>query len=131
MASQNQLDQFSRGRARGAGELLAAPTGDRYLGGLCRPGETQAGQSIRGWSKPVGLWEKISSPTMDISFFIAQLDGELSAGSSPGWAVIRHEPGQQNRYASRIFLREQDAVAHAHRLTMQEVSRARKAAASA
>ena len=65
---------------------------------------------------------------MVISFSVAQLDDGLSAGSAPGWAVIRHEPGQPNRYASRIFLREQDAQEHAHRLTAQEVSRARKEA---
>jgi hypothetical protein len=65
---------------------------------------------------------------MAISFSVAQLDVRLSAGAAPGWAVVRHETGQPNRYASRIFLREQDAVEHAHRLTMQEDSRARKAA---
>ncbi len=65
---------------------------------------------------------------MAVSFSIAKLDGGLSAGSAPGWAVLRHEPGQPNRYVSRIFLREQDAVEHAHRMTVQEASRARKEA---
>jgi hypothetical protein len=65
---------------------------------------------------------------MTVSFSVARLDDGLSAGSTPGWAVIRHEPGQPNRYASRIFLREQDAEDHAHRLTVQEVSKARKEA---
>jgi hypothetical protein len=64
---------------------------------------------------------------MAVSFSVAQLDGALSAASA-GWAVVRHETGQPDRYASRIFLREQDAEEHAHRLTMQEVSSARKAA---
>ena len=68
------------------------------------------------------------SLAMAISFSVAQLDDGLSAGPSPGWAVVRHEPGQPNRFISRIFLREQDAVEHAHRLSMQEVSNARKAA---
>jgi hypothetical protein len=63
---------------------------------------------------------------MAVTFSVARLDDDLSAGSSPGWGVIRHEPGQPNRFASRIFLREQDAAEHAHRLTVQEVSRARK-----
>jgi hypothetical protein len=65
---------------------------------------------------------------MAVSFSVAQLDDGLSAGSGHGWAVVRHEPGRSNRYASRIFLREQDAQEHAHRLTVQEVSRARKEA---
>jgi hypothetical protein len=65
---------------------------------------------------------------MSISFSVAQLDDGLSAGASPGWAVIRHEAGQPDRFISRIFLREQDAVEHAHRLSMQQVSSARKAA---
>jgi hypothetical protein len=61
-----------------------------------------------------------------VRFSVALLDDGLSAGSGPGWAVIRHEPGQPPRYASRIFLREQDAQEHAHRLTVQEDSRVRK-----
>ena len=65
---------------------------------------------------------------MAITFSVARLDDGLSAGSSPGWAVVRHEQGQPNRYTGRIFLREQDAVEHAYRLTMQETSMARKAA---
>src|ERR1700712_3193878 len=65
---------------------------------------------------------------MTISFSVVQLDDRLSAGASPGWAVVRHEQGQPNRFISRIFLREQDAVEHAHRLSMREVSSARKAA---
>ena len=63
---------------------------------------------------------------MTVRFSIARLDDGLSAGASPGWAVVRHETGQPNRYVSRIFLREQDAEEHAHRLTVQEVSEARK-----
>jgi len=65
---------------------------------------------------------------MTVSFSIGRLEDGLSAGSSPGWAVVRHETGQPNRYVSRIFLREQDAAEHAHRLTVQEISRARKEA---
>lgn len=61
---------------------------------------------------------------MTVLFSVARLDGGLSAG----WAVVRHETGEADKYASRIFLREQDAGEHAHRLTMQEVTRARKAA---
>jgi hypothetical protein len=61
---------------------------------------------------------------MAVLFSVARLDGSLSAG----WAVVRHETGEADKYASRIFLREQDAVEHAHRLTMQEATRARKAA---
>ena len=68
---------------------------------------------------------------MAVSFSIAQLDDALSAGISAGWGVIRHEPGQPNRYVSRIFIREQDAAEHAHRLMVQEISRARKLAKSA
>ena len=67
---------------------------------------------------------------MAVSFSIAQLDDSLSAGISPGWGVIRHELGQPNRYVSRIFIREQDAAEHAHRLTVQEISRVRKHAKS-
>jgi hypothetical protein len=63
---------------------------------------------------------------MAVRFSIAQLDGDLSAGSSAGWAVVRHETGLPNRYVSRIFLREQDAAEHARRLTVQETVRARK-----
>ena len=63
---------------------------------------------------------------MTITFSVARLEDELSAGSAPGWGVVRHEMGQPNRFVSRIFLREQDAEEHAHRLTVQEVSRARK-----
>lgn len=70
-------------------------------------------------------------PAMAVSFSIAQLDDALSAGISPGWGVIRHEPGEPNRYVSCIFIREQDAAEHAHRLTVQEISRARKLAKSA
>jgi hypothetical protein len=65
---------------------------------------------------------------MTISFSVARLDDSYSAGSAPGWAVVRHESGQPDRYTSRIFLREQDADEHAHRLTVQEIARARKAA---
>jgi hypothetical protein len=65
-------------------------------------------------------------PTMAISFSVARLDDGLSAGSTPGWGVVRHETEQPDRFVSRIFLREQDAAEHAHRLTVQEVSRARK-----
>jgi len=65
---------------------------------------------------------------MAASFSIARLEDELSAGFAPGWAVVRHERGQPNTYASRIFFHEQDAAEHAHRLTMQEASRGRRQA---
>jgi hypothetical protein len=71
-------------------------------------------------------WGKIGFPIMALSFSVARLDDELAAGSAPGWAVVRHETGQPHRFVSRIFLREQDAAEHAHRLMTQEVSRARK-----
>ena len=67
---------------------------------------------------------------MTARFTIARLDDDLSAGSAPGWAVVRHETGQPNRYVSRIFLREQDAAEHARRLTVQEAVRVRKDADS-
>jgi hypothetical protein len=63
---------------------------------------------------------------MAARFTIARLNDDLPGGSSPGWAVVRHEAGQPNRYVSRIFLREQDATEHAHRLTIQEAVRVRK-----
>jgi hypothetical protein len=68
---------------------------------------------------------------MTVSFCIARLDNDGSAGFSPGWAVVRHEGGQPNKFVSRIFLREQGAAEHAQRLTLQESVRVRKAAASA
>jgi hypothetical protein len=62
---------------------------------------------------------------MTVTFSVVRLEDELSAGSSPGWAVVQHETGQPNRFVSRIFLREQDAEVHAHRMTVQAVSKAR------
>jgi hypothetical protein len=47
---------------------------------------------------------------MCASFSVAQSDSELSAESSPGWAVIRHEPGLPNRFGSRT--RGEKAVHH-------------------
>ena len=63
---------------------------------------------------------------MAVRFSVARLDDGMAAGFSAGWAVLRHEPGQQDRFASRIFFREQDASEHAHRLAMQEAAKARK-----
>jgi hypothetical protein len=68
---------------------------------------------------------------MTVRFSIARLDGGFSAGSTPEWAVVRNETGQPNKFASRIFVREQDALDHVHRLALQEAVRTRKAAASA
>ena len=68
---------------------------------------------------------------MTIRFSTARLGDDLTAGHSPGWAVVRHESGQPNKYVSRMFLREQAAAEHAQRLMMQEAVRARKAATSA
>ena len=68
---------------------------------------------------------------MAANFSIARLEEELCAGFCPEWAVVRHEWGQPDRYVSRIFLREQDAEEHAHRLMMQEAVKARKAAMAA
>ena len=67
---------------------------------------------------------------MTVRFSIAQLGDDLIGGHSPGWAVVRHESGQPNKYVSRMFLREQAAAEYAHRLMMQEAVRARKAVAS-
>ena len=67
---------------------------------------------------------------MTIRFSIALLGDSPTAGHCPGWAVVLHELGQPNRYVSRIFLREQAAAEHAHRLMMQKAVRAHKAAAS-
>jgi hypothetical protein len=63
---------------------------------------------------------------MGVSFSVAELEDGLSSGSALGWAVVRSEPGLPARYVSRIFLREQDAQEHAHRLMSQELSKARK-----
>jgi hypothetical protein len=64
---------------------------------------------------------------MTVRFSVARLDDGYSAGSSPGWAVVRTETGQPNKFASRIFVREQDACDHVQRLTLQETVRVRKA----
>lgn len=67
---------------------------------------------------------------MAVTFSVTQLDDELAASFTSGWAVIRHETGRSDRYTSRIFVREQDAREHARRLTMQEAVRVRKSAGS-
>ena len=76
------------------------------------------------------VWAKLEKNSeirdMAVSFGIARLDDELSASSTPGWAVVRHEAGQPSMFVSRIFIREQDAVDHAQRLTMREAARTRK-----
>lgn len=60
---------------------------------------------------------------MAVQFYVARLDDDLAAGSNPGWGVVREEAGQPRRFVSRIFLRQEDAEAHARRLAMQEAER--------
>lgn len=59
-------------------------------------------------------------------FSVSHIDALLPGGNSAGWAVVRHEKGEPNKFVSRIFLREQDAEIHAERLRMQEAAKSAK-----
>jgi hypothetical protein len=63
---------------------------------------------------------------MSVSFSVAQIDLPSSRGVTDGWAIVRHEEGQPNRYVSRIFLLETEAKLHAQRLTIQEAAKIAK-----
>jgi len=60
---------------------------------------------------------------MAVQFYVARLDDDLAAGTNTGWGVVRDESGQPKRFVSRIFLRQEDAEAHARRLAIQEAGR--------
>lgn len=62
---------------------------------------------------------------MNVRFFVARIDEASPMGFSAGWGVIRQEPGEPSRFVSRIFSLEEDAMAHAQRLMMHEVSEAK------
>ena len=109
---------------------LAAQTGPRAMPSYKLPWNVGTATRRVKWILGFGIVGAgggiIGFSTMAVSFSVAQLDDGLSAGSAIGWAVVRYEPGQPTRYVSRIFLREQDAQEHAHRLTTHEVSKVRK-----
>ena len=65
-----------------------------------------------------------------VRFSVARIDEASPVGFTGGWAVVRHEAGEPSRFVSRIFLKEQDALEHAHRLTMQQTMRKRDDASS-
>jgi hypothetical protein len=63
---------------------------------------------------------------MNVQFYVARLDDGLAAGSSTGWGIVKEEVGQPRRFVSRIFLRQEDAEAHARRLAAHEADRRSK-----
>jgi hypothetical protein len=63
---------------------------------------------------------------VDVQFYVARLDDGLAAGSNTGWGVVKEEAGQPRRFVSRIFLRQEDAEAHARRLMAREADRRSK-----
>ncbi|HUE66120.1 MAG TPA: hypothetical protein VMO78_17245 [Rhizomicrobium sp.] len=63
---------------------------------------------------------------MAIRFSVARIDEASPVGFTPGWAVVRQEPGEPGKFVSRIFFRVEDAEIHAQRLMMMEVARAAK-----
>lgn len=63
---------------------------------------------------------KSAAPASGILFTVAKINAALPGGNSDGWAVVRHEKGQPDKYVSRIFLRSEDAERHAERLRTRE-----------
>jgi hypothetical protein len=55
----------------------------------------------------------------EVSFFAARLNQTTPIGFSDGWAVIRHEPGHQDQFASSLFSTEAEARAEIDRLMAQ------------
>jgi hypothetical protein len=63
---------------------------------------------------------------MSVLFSVSRINASLPGGNTDGWAVVRHEKGEPNKYVSRIFLRAEDAEIHAERLRVQEAAKSVK-----
>jgi hypothetical protein len=65
-------------------------------------------------------------PAVAVFFSVAKINAALPGGNSEGWAIVRHEKDQPDKYVSRIFLRGEDAERHAERLRIREGEKAPK-----
>ena len=56
-------------------------------------------------------------------FSIARVNQTRESAFSDGWAVIRHESGQEDQFASRLFFTSKEAQAECDRLTEEEAKK--------
>jgi hypothetical protein len=56
----------------------------------------------------------------EVSFTVAHINQTVPIGFSDGWAVIRHEPGQEPQFASSLYVTEAEARTEANRLIAQQ-----------